>query len=153
MTTPPKVYDITKVTVTIDCQNANPTNIDIAGIDMDGFGMTPLKENTKIEGIQGPLGFNVDPTDAADATLVLSATAKDGIDYLRQLVDNNYVFSLSITGDDADQQRAQGFATRKLLYCMVKTPPEWSTNEKNAPALTYEIIGYGFSETPAPDAA
>lgn len=135
----PKVYDITKVKLYINDQ-------EVTDIGPDGFGITPSPENTLITGLAGEIGFNIDPSTAATATVSLRSTSP----FVQKLITyytDKQIVSIRIAATDNDAAKTIGFTEMKLEYAMVSKPPEWKTSEKEAPQVVFNFIGYGLKWT------
>jgi len=139
-------YDIDDVNIKI--QPADGTDNTIDGtinptkISADGFGITPESEHTVIEGLKGEHGFNIDPSTQATATISLLSISPE-IEDFREIWKNDLIVKVEITSED---QEAVGFSSKKIKHAMITTPPEFTTDEEEAPAVEFEFVGYGFDE-------
>lgn len=114
----------------------------IDDIAPDGFGITPGGENTLIEGLNGPLGFNIDPSSQGEATLALKPSSST-IKALYESFKNSYVLVFSIDASNSDLD----FQTRKLGKCILQQPAEISVSGKEEPDVVFTFIGYDYEET------
>jgi len=147
----PKVYDVRHVKCVIRYHANVGTDvgpIELTGLAPDGFGITPAAEATAIKGLAGEVGFNIDPSTAAEATITLKSTSPNVPDLFniidRQNTDDppGYV-SLDIIVDPG-HEGAFGFSRLILEYAMFTKYPEFATDEKEAPDIEFTLIGYNF---------
>jgi hypothetical protein len=143
----PKVFDIRRVTLKI-------ADKVIVGIAPDGFGITPSAETTLIAGLKGEVGFNVDPSSGAEATVTLKSVSESN-EVLRQLLNAQreamssdapfkpFKFEVIV---DPGWEDAFGFKRKVIDYCVITKWPEFATNEKEAPNLEWGFMGYGYKE-------
>ena len=103
-------------------------------------------ENTMITGLQGELGFNIDPSSAATGSIQLKSVSSS----MKKLIDlwnNKKVFVFSIK-PNAGYEKVFGFKEMKIAHAIITKPPEWTTEGKESPNCTFSIGGYGFEITP-----
>jgi hypothetical protein len=143
----PKVYDVRRVTLKIGGEV-------ITGLAPDGFGISPTAETTLISGLKGEVGFNVDPSSGAEATVTLKSVS-DSNEYLRQLLNKQreamqsdspfepFKFEVIV---DPGWDRAFGFKTKRIEYCVITKWPDFATDEKEAPDYEWGFMGYGYKE-------
>jgi len=137
----PAVYDIRDIDVYVGDRK-------ITEFAPGGLTVTPSPENTLIKGLKGEVGFNIDPSTAAEVTLRLKSTSPE-VEYLKGLwnaqLQGHRVTSIRIT---SAAPSAMGFSEIVIEYAMMSKPPEFSTNEKEAPDIEFSFIGYGYREVP-----
>ena len=138
----PKVFDIKKCEVRVN-------GVKMTDIAPDGFGISPLNEVTIIDGLQGPVGFNMDPTTAVEATITLKSTSPEHAT-LREISQKQQQGLLGPIALEVVVEpgfvSAFGFAKKSIPFAMIKSPAELETDEKESPDYEYNFIGYGYTE-------
>ena len=112
----------------------------------DGFGITPGAEHTNIEGLMGELGFNIDPSTAAEGSVSLKSISSS-FKALHTLWINKTEFVFSIKAKKG-KEALVGFKEIKMEHAIFAKAPEWKTNGKEAPDVTFGVAGYGFNIEP-----
>ena len=112
----------------------------------DGFGITPGAENTLIKGLQGELGFNIDPSTAATAMVSLKVISPS-MKVFTELWKNNSTFKFEITANQGSEDHL-GFKRMYINCAMFTKAPEYKTDGKEAPSVEWGIAGYGFGIDP-----
>jgi len=137
----PHVYDIRDIDVYIGERKL--TEFAPAGLTI-----TPSPENTLIKGLKGEVGFNVDPSTAAEVSVKLKSTSPE-VGYLRDLwnaqLQGHRVTNIRVT---SASPASTGFSEIVIEYAMLSKPPEYATNEKESPDLEFTFIGYNYREVP-----
>ncbi len=137
--TEPTVYDIRD----IDCYVGDRLLTQYA---TGGISVAPSAEDTLIKGLKGEVGFNIDPSSAAEITIVLKSTSPE-VAYLSSLwsgqMNAHTVTKIRIVSVSPD---ATGFSEIVLEYAMLASPPTKATNEKESPDYSFRFIGYGYRE-------
>lgn len=139
----PQVFNIKKVKCYVNGK-------EMTGVSSDGFGITPAGESTVIDGLTGEVGFNVDTTSKAEASLVLNASSPENT-YLRELIEGMKMGSqgpveFRVQVIDNDFINAFGFSKRGMKFAWIQGFPEFKTDKRNAPTYTYKFVGYGYFE-------
>lgn len=138
--TEPTVYDIKDV----DCFIGDTK---ITQYAPGGISVAPGAEDTLIKGLKGEVGFNIDPSTAAEITVVLKSTSPQ-VSFLSNLwngqVNAHSVTKIKIVSINSD---ATGFSEIVLEYAMLASPPTKATNEKESPDFSFRFIGYGYRES------
>lgn len=143
----PAVYDVRDVELRINDQL-------MTGFAPDGYGITPGGETTLIAGLLGEQGFNVDPSTMAEATVTLKTNSASN-DALRDIWRRQS--GLENPGDrlgpvpfvikaKPGKEDSVGFKEKGMQYAMVTKPPEWATDEKEAPNVEWSLVGFGYYE-------
>jgi len=132
-------FDISKVECFVG-------NTKVTGFGPDGFGITPGAEHTNIEGLMGELGFNIDPSTAAEGSISIKSISSSFKD-LYDLWKNKEDFKFSIKAIKGSETSV-GFKEVKMEHAIIAKAPEWKTNGKEAPDVTFSIAGYGFDIDP-----
>lgn len=135
----PRVFDITKAQCLVN-------NEPIVDCGPDGFGITPGMENTMIVGLQGELGFNIDPSTAATGSVQVKSVS-NSMKTLIELWNNQTVFVYSIK-PKVNHEKVFGYKEMKIAHAIITKPPEWTTEGKESPNCTFTIGGYGFEIIP-----
>jgi len=142
----PQVYNIKMVRCSV---NGKP----MTGIAAEGFGITPAGDSSVIDGLVSEVGFNVDTTTRAEASLSLNASSPENV-YLRELIramqdGTQPPIEFKIEVINPDYINAFGFASRGMRSAWIQGYPEYKTDKKNAPTYTYKFIGYNYYENTA----
>lgn len=132
-------YDVKQVQCLVD---GDP----VVDIGTDGFGITPGSEHTNIEGLMGELGFNIDPSTAAEGSISLKSISSS-FKRLHGLWKNKTEFVFSIKAKKG-KETLVGFKEIKMEHAIFAKAPEWKTNGKEAPDVTLPVAGYGFAIDP-----
>lgn len=127
----------------VDCFVGDTKVVDLGP---DGFGITPGAEHTNIEGLMGELGFNIDPSSAAEGSVSLKSISSS-FKALHTLWKNKTEFVFSIKAKQGSETLV-GFKEIKMEHAIFAKAPEWKTNGKEAPDVTFGVAGYGFNITP-----
>jgi hypothetical protein len=137
-----QVFNIKKVTCTI---GGKP----MTGVAPEGFGITPASESSVIDGLVSEVGFNVDTSTKAEATIALNASSPEN-DYLRGLIEQAKEGSLTpvtfVISVESGFETAYGFKVKGMHFAMPQGFPEFKTDKKNAPVYVYKFSGYGYYE-------
>ena len=140
------VFDITKVTLTVAKVNTDGTAGESLGavdnLGTDGFGFSPAGENTLIEGLLGPKGFNIDPSTATEITVTLKSSSSFNKKFYDAWKDKT-MLKFTIASDDPDMS---GWESVVLSFVMVVKPAEFATSEKEMPDREWSFTGYGYEE-------
>jgi len=112
----------------------------------DGFGITPGAENTTLKGLQGELGFNIDPSTAATGMVSLKVISPS-MKILTELWKNNSTFRFEIKTQKGKEEHL-GFKSIYINCAIISTAPEYKTDGKEAPSVEWKIVGYGFGIDP-----
>ena len=132
-------FDIKKV----DCFVGDEKIVDAGP---DGFGIIPGSEHTNIEGLMGELGFNIDPSTAAEGSVSLKSISSS-FKTLHALWKNKTEFKFSIKAQQGSEALV-GFKEIYMEHAIFAKAPEWKTNGKEAPDVTFGVAGYGFNIDP-----
>jgi len=132
--------EISLVDDSITPDNDPPASGAITDIGEDGFGITPGGENTVMQGLNGPIGFNIDPATSGEAALNVKPSSNVN-PFLYEAYQKNYVLKFTIHGD----VNKHGFKYKQLGKCVVQKPPEISV-QKEFPDLTWTFVGYEYKE-------
>lgn len=135
----PFVFNIEQV----DCLVDGEPVVDVSG---DGFGISPISELTRIEGLKGDLGFNVDPSTAAEGSVSLKSISPS-LKRLIGLWKNRTIFKFSVKAKQGFET-SLGFKEMFIQYAVMQKSPEFKTDGKEAPAMVFPVIGYGFDIVP-----
>lgn len=127
----------------VDCFVGNTKVVELGP---DGFGITPGAEHTNIEGLMGELGFNIDPSTAAEGSVSLKSISSS-FKALHTLWINKTEFVFSIKAKQG-KDNLVGFKEIKMEHAIFAKAPEWKTNGKEAPDVTFGVAGYGFTIIP-----
>jgi hypothetical protein len=119
---------------------------EIVDASEDGFGITPGQEHTMIKGLQGELGFNIDPSTAATGMVSLKVISPS-MKILNQLWKNLTIFRFEIKAKSG-KERSLGFKSMYIQYAVFAKPPEYKTDGKEAPSVEWALAGYGYGMTP-----
>jgi len=136
----PKIFDIRHAEFHVDGKN-------ITGIGEDGFGITPATESTIIKGLHGEVGFNMDPSSGGEGSVTLKSTSPDN-QHLLEIWQKQYQGVLGpipieitiIPGHEGEF----GFRKVGVKWAMIVKPPEFTTDEKEAPSYEWSFVGYGY---------
>jgi hypothetical protein len=142
----PQVFNIRMVKCSVNGKT-------MSGIAAEGFGITPAGDSSVIDGLVSEVGFNVDTTTRAEASLSLNASSPDNA-YLRGLImgmqdGSQTPVEFKIEVIDPKYINSFGFANRGMRFAWIQGFPEYKTDKKNAPTYTYKFLGYSYFENTA----
>lgn len=149
-----KVYNVKNVDFKIISEQLDSSELTVAGISEEGFGVTPTAETETIPGLKGEEGFSVDPSKGAEISLTLKSTSDvipDLIDLYNKQQDGNLApFEISVevntneTGG-TNAQEAFGFSSIVVENAMFVNYAPFETDTRSAPDYEFEFAGYGLS--------
>lgn len=132
-------FDIKEVKCLVD-------GVPVVDVGPDGFGITPASEHSNIEGLMGELGFNIDPSTAAEGSVSLKSISSS-FKALHTLWKNKTEFKFSIKANPGSETKV-GFKEIRMDHAIFAKAPEWKTAGKEAPDVTFPVAGYGFDIDP-----
>lgn len=144
----PKIFDVrhAEFHVIVGGETKN-----IVGIGEDGFGISPTTESTIIRGLHGEVGFNMDPSSGGEGSVALKSTSPDN-SYLLDIWQKQYLGELGPIAIEImikpGHEEEFGFRKVGVKFAMIVKPPEFRTDEKEAPSYEWSFVGYGYYQEP-----
>jgi len=142
----PQIFNIKMVKCSVNGKT-------MTGVGSDGFGISPSGDSSVIDGLVGEVGFNVDTSSRAEASLTLNASSPENA-YLRTIIKGMQAGTQSpvefkIEVIDSEYFNAFGFSKRGMRFAWIQGFPEYKTDKKQAPTYTYKFVGYQYYEETA----